>query len=147
MIYKVAELRTILDNHSYRIRESLYDGKPAQKSLLGVFKTNRPVVKFNGDDSLFMLGEKKNGLLKFNITAEAIIDFLHQNTEHIGVNKKGELMLKKEMNNLSDSKSVEDAELFRRMEKLKGRAKKVQIVAFDDKFSDSELVYAVGINE
>jgi len=148
MIYEVAALRKIVDTHSYCVRKKRYGGQPAQKKRFGIFKKDEPVIKFKGPEESFrQFGEKKGGLLEYDITAEAVTEFIKENSDHIGVNRKGELRLKEtnEPAATEPENNGEESVLYKNLSKLKYT--NVRIVAFDDKFQNSELIYAIAINE
>lgn len=146
MIYEVAELRRIVNTHSHRVRQ----GKPAKKKkLFGIIpRGEEEMVTFNGPEKILSQPIVKVreytalGFFENEITAEAVADFMEKNADRIRRNEKGDFELKKDMEPVSDK---DKDELYQTLNKVKGE--KIRIVAFDDQFQDSELIYAIAIDE
>jgi hypothetical protein len=104
MIYEVAELRKLVYTHSKRVRDKYYDGRPANKKLLGIFPWwgKEPIVQFKGPEKIFgqplcsKFQNEKGLLLEFDITVDAVIDFIRKNEDQVRVKEDGSSILKKE---------------------------------------------------
>lgn len=155
MIYEVAELRKLVDTHSRRVRDEYYGGKPATKQLFGMIPWgNEEMVEFqdagnifgqpvNDDCSTQSAATTSDLFFDIPITASAVADFILKNKDLIRVKEDGSFELKQ---NKDEPPTKAEISLLRDLKKLQ-RLNKIRVVAFDDKFQDSELLYAIAINE
>lgn len=136
LIYNVADLRKNVRLHSIRVREAEHQGRPAVRpGRLGIFPgRDERMVQFNGDE---------DGFLADDITVGAVKSFISENKHLIGWDINGNFVLKDEKE--EESQTSQDSppilERLHIVEKFN-----ISIVAFDDHFQDSELVYGIAIN-